>query len=332
MQDYEKLLIDEDFKKAALARKLCIFLGAGVGFNAKMPTWNELAKQILSFMFENELITHSEEIKLSKLAEPLKIISICEDKIKQKTAIKMKFNDFLANIFYSQPIKNYNNNTVYPNLCELYKERQVLIVQTNYDVIIEKLQFKSSGINSGIYTPYLDDEKTINFDELNKYIIYLHGRMEGSPLAPDRPYYEDLILTKQQYNEVYVLENNKKYKKQKNFIKNLLDNYHIIFLGYSLKDIEIMQMIANCRFRESYKKLNLIIDCCEANHIDREFETEYLQQASNNNLNIYCYSTEKQGYKEFENVVQAIKDAIFKYSKPNTNILQYINPQEVNFD
>lgn len=156
--------------------------------------------------------------------------------------------------------------------------------------------------------------------------------MEGSPQAIDKLYYEDLILTKEQYNEVYVLENNKKYKKQKNFIKKLLEGYHIIFLGYSLKDIEIMQMIANCNSRESYKKLNLIVDCCEANRLDREFETKYLQQASNNNLNIYCYSTEKQGHKEFENVMQEIRNAIFKYSKPDTNILKYINPEEVDFD
>ena len=82
--------------------------------------------------------------------------------------------------------------------------------------------------------------------------------------------YQDIVLTREKYNEVYVLENNPLQEKQRNFIRQLLESYTIIMLGYSLQDSEIVQLIANRKNVENYKKVIVIIDTCNAKAISNK--------------------------------------------------------------
>ena len=101
---------------------------------------------------------------------------------------------------------------------------------TNYDNVIESQVMKDYDI---AHIPYLVNA-SIPLD--NKFIVYLHGKYENGN-------YDDLVLTRKHYNDVYVLEQNEKKQRQKLFFNRLLKDYHIIFLGYSLQDTEIVQLI-----------------------------------------------------------------------------------------
>ena len=46
LEDYKLLFKEVEFQDAIKAKKVCLFLGSGVGFNIGMPDWQGLAYRI----------------------------------------------------------------------------------------------------------------------------------------------------------------------------------------------------------------------------------------------------------------------------------------------
>lgn len=308
LKNYRKLLVDDDFQKSITAKNVCLFLGAGVARNLNMPDWNGLASEITNWCFENKIIKHSEVHTLSNMSNPLKEISYCTRQIESKNK-EDDFNLYLDKIFIKNPETAYKQDSkLYDNFIKLYNSGKVLFVQTNYDRTIE------SNEEVQPFIPYAEDN---NITLTNNLLVYLHGRFNGN--------YKDIVLTKEKYNEVYVLENNPLQEKQKNFIRQLLESYTIIMLGYSLQDNEIVQLIANRKNVENYKKVIVIIDTCKAKAISNNIDTQYWESCCNDNLEIYTYDTEDNGFAQFAQVVQDLTDEIT--CPINTNsILEFTDP------
>ena len=327
---YTELFKEENFINAAREKRICLFLGSGVGFNIGMPDWAGLAKELALFALENNAITRSEKLNLlNNNHSPLKIISICIDYLKEKN-LNNKLDEFLKKIFYTNPRKKFFKSNIYKQLNSLYVEKKILILQTNYDVMIEKFQSKYNSDNKNYIIPY----NTISIpkvDDLLGKIIYLHGRFDGSKLNPSTN--EDIILTRKQYNDIYVLNNNPNAINQKNFISYILENFYIIFLGYSLNDIELLQLIANKPKTESFKKIIVIVDNCNTKQIENEINAKYLQEASNNKINSYYYDTEITGIKiGFEKMLISLIAEINNCISESTPLIKYIDPTEVDFN
>lgn len=331
LNNYKSLFNDNLFIDAIKAKKVCLFLGSGVGFNIGMPDWLGLAKKICAFCLKHKIINRSEQINLMNIKNPIKIISICTQKIKNTEKIA-QFNNLLKTLFYDNPIKKYRTNKVYKNLSKLYKEKAVLIVQTNYDVMIEKFQSKEEGENRKIYIPYLNEE-AIPEKNILDFIIYLHGRFSGDKTEFKHSSYEDLVLDKEQYNKVYVLQDRIEFQKQKYFLNYLLKEFFIVFLGYSLSDTEILHMIANKQKTEQYKQIAVIVDDCDAKKLENEFNANYLKMASNGKISTYVYETNECGIEHgFCEVIENLAQEILTKPKTDNPILRYTNPEEVDFE
>lgn len=315
IKDYKELLQSSELHNAIRADQVCLFLGAGVANNLGMPNWNGLARMIAQYCTKKGIFRHSFEHTLLQINDPLKIISYCCKEIEQKSK-QNDFKSFLNNIFIDQPNKKYQTDSseIYKNLIEICNSRKALIVQTNYDDIIEThLQNPIERI-----IPYrIPQISKIS----NDMIVYLHGKcVKGD--------YENWVFNRQQYNDVYVLERNEHFEKQKAFLKLLLQNYHIIVLGYSLQDAEILQLIANRPKVEGYKKINVIIDSCDAKKFSNEIDVCYWRECCEGKIDIYSYSTEEMGFLAFEDVITNIKDTICK-SIDTDNILIYTDPSKL---
>ena len=317
IKDYKFLLRSSELKEAIIAEKVCLFLGAGVANNLGMPNWDSLAWDIIKYCTRNEIFGHSIEHTLSYINDPLKKISYCVEQIELNRNIT-KFKKFLNEIFTTNPNEKYKKTktSVYVNLIDICNRRKALIVQTNYDKIIEKnVNRKINAIipYSQSYMP------NITYDDL----IYLHGKCQNGD-------YNKWIFNRQQYNDVYVLERSPLYERQKAFLRALLTNYHIIFLGYSLQDVEILQLIANKQEVDKYKKIEVIIDTCEAKKFSNEINAKYWQQYSQNKIDIYSYNTEEGGIeRNFEVVIKDLKETLYDISSKTGSILKYINPSEL---
>lgn len=297
----DELFNDSDFKDALRENKLCLFLGAGVGYNIKMPDWDTLSKNIVNLTLNQKVITHSEALTLEKYNDPIVVISYCIRKIEEKNLSRI-VDDFLKKTFIDNPREEHSKKieNVYHKIIEICKNKKALVVQTNYDSIIE------DNINNNeiqCYIPYLDSTN-VNFDNC---IVYLHGKKTNDNT------YKDLILTREEYNDVYIVDNqnNGRYDKQQNFLKRLFEDYYVVFLGYSLKDIEILQLIAKRGVVKNYTGIAFITDMCESKKYQNEIYSTYLEMASNNKIRTYCYSTEEKGYEEFKNIINRFYDFLF---------------------
>lgn len=311
LKNYRKLLVDADFQKSITAKNVCLFLGAGVARNLKMPDWNGLASNITDWCFKNKIIQHSEVHTLSNMSNPLKEISYCTRQIESKNK-ENDFNIYLKKIFIENPKAAYEQDSkLYDNFIKLYNSGKVLLVQTNYDRTIENY------VDAQPFIPYTEDN---NITLTNNLLVYLHGRFDGN--------YKDIVLTKEKYNEVYVLENKSSLEKQRNFIRQLLKSYTIIMLGYSLQDNEIVQLIANRKNVENYKKVIVIIDTCKAKAISNKIDAQYWKSCCNDNIELYAYSTECYGFKKFNKVVKDLTDKII-HTTGSEPIIEYTNPTTI---
>lgn len=316
LQDYTELLNNKDFENSILANKICVFLGAGVARNIEMPDWQGLASNITQFCLNRNILNHSQTLILKSFTDPLKIISYCIQETEEKKQ-QVSLNQHLQKLFIDDPLEHYrkSNNNVYKLLLELYQSEKVLIVQTNYDHVIEEV-VNNSDLNRKLqpYVPFLDESQ---LELTNNLIVYLHGKFEKD--------YNNIILTKQKYNEVYVLKKSK--VKQEKFFNDLLKEYTIIMLGYSLQDNEIVQLIANRECPIDFKSVNIIIDNCKAKLISNEIDARFWESSCNQNLNIYTYDTEFGGFNQFYNVVEALKNKICK--KADESILSALDDANI---
>ena len=204
-------------------------------------------------------------------------------------------------------------------------------MQTNYDVMLEKFQSKEEGGTRNIYIPYLNEE-AIPEKNILDFIIYLHGRFSGDKTEFMHSSYETLVLDKEQYNKVYVLQDKIECQKQKDFLNYLLREFFIVFLGYSLSDTEILHMIANKQKTEQYKQIAIIVDDCEAKRLENEFNANYLNIASNGKISTFVYETNQCGIENgFCEVIENLTQEILIKPKTNNPILKYTNPEEVDF-
>lgn len=125
LEDYKSLFKEVEFQDAIKAKKVCLFLGSGVGFNIGMPNWKGLADRITRFCLQQKIITRSEKLNLLSLDKPIKIISICTDRIKSKNKEK-EFNNLLKELFYVTPLKNFKNSKIYNCLINYTKKKLYL--------------------------------------------------------------------------------------------------------------------------------------------------------------------------------------------------------------
>lgn len=314
--EYKDLLNKQELVDARYTKKICLFLGAGVARNLGMPDWIDLSKNIVNFCATHKLFKHSEKESLLNIQDPLKRISYCIQQIERKEDTKDLFKAKLKSWFIEEPINTFKKGgcSIYEDLVEIYKSGKALIVQTNYDNVIESLVKEDYDI---AHIPYLVNA---NIPLDNKFIVYLHGKYADGN-------YDDLVLTRKHYNDVYVLEQNEKKQRQKLFFNKLLQDYHIIFLGYSLQDTEIVQLIANKKEVEKYKQIDIIIDTCDIKKFSNEIDAFYWQQFTNENIKIYEYSIEDGGYNNFAQVINDLKNFICEYEEPP--IVAFTHPEDV---
>ena len=212
------------FRKKANTDKLIIFVGAGVSRNvAGMPDWNTLIQQMAG------------AINYSRCDNCKKKSKGCQDTCKFK-------DTFSADEYLKVPQYVYNRNR------KLY--RQVLrdniqhdlaidaplsnaildlapahIITTNYDKLIEICK----SIHRDNYEVVIYDKDLLSAEK-NKYIIKMHGDIDDL----------DTIILK----EADYLEYTQKHVLIEMFIRSLLTDHTILFLGYSLNDYNVKLIIS----------------------------------------------------------------------------------------
>lgn len=199
---------NEELFKLILNEDVVLFVGAGFSLYAGYKNGRDLAKTIYNKLSEEDKNYISETDNLSELTENIYHLKNQNNEL---------LIECLKDIFEKEP-PTYH---VHKLLSEIPHFKN--IITTNYDRLFEygfKHEKKFQIIKSS------QDIPTIKSDHIKLYKI--HGDL-------DNP--EDIILKKSDYENYF--SDNAEESIFWNSIKDLLSKHHVLFIGYSLQDINI---------------------------------------------------------------------------------------------
>lgn len=212
------------FRKKANTHKLITFVGAGVSRNvAGMPDWNALIQKM------------ADAINYSRCDNCKKKSKGCQDTCKFKDTFSTDEYLKIPQYVYNRNRKLYNqvlrDNIKHDLAIDAPLSNAILdlapahIITTNYDKLIEGCK----SIQRDNYDVIIHDKDLLGAAK-NRYIIKMHGDIDDL----------DTIVLK----EADYLEYTQKHVLIEMFIRSLLTDHTILFLGYSLNDYNVKLIIS----------------------------------------------------------------------------------------
>lgn len=224
MNKIELLEYIREFREKNNNDKLIIFVGAGVSCNvANMPSWNTLIQEMAN------------AIKYSKCTNCRKKEKNCEKTCKFIDSFSTDEYLKVPQYVYNRSKKLYNkvliDNIQHDPTIDAPLSNAIIdlapshIITTNYDKLIENCK----NIQKDNYEVIIHDKDLLNAIK-NRYIIKMHGDIDDP---------ETIVLKESDY-----LEYTQKHVLIEMFIKSLLTDHTILFLGYSLNDYNVKLIIS----------------------------------------------------------------------------------------
>lgn len=224
MENIELLRYIHEFRKKTNTNKLIVFVGAGVSCNVvNMPSWNTLIQEMAkSINYSRCTSCRKKEKKCKKTCKFIDSFSADEYlKIPQYVYNRNKklYNKVLLDNIQHDPTIDAPLSNAIIDLVPAH------IITTNYDKLIENCK----NIQKDNYEVIIYDKDLLNATK-NSYIIKMHGDI-------DNP--ETIVLKESDY-----LEYTQKHVLIEMFIKSLLTDHTILFLGYSLNDYNVKLIVS----------------------------------------------------------------------------------------
>lgn len=186
-------------QKASDNNKLVVFVGAGVSANSGYPSWSELVKEFAKGI--------GKDIEKISGDDYLKIPQYYYNSRGQK-----EYYDVIYNKFNIKP----RNNPIPRLIIDLYPYH---IITTNYDDILEKAAY-----DKGKFYDVVSKDSDLPYTPNNSMIIKMHGELKN----------KNIVLKEDDYLSYF-----KNFRLIQNYIKSLISTHTILFIGYSVSDINV---------------------------------------------------------------------------------------------
>ena len=218
------------FREKAEQGKLVVFVGAGVSCNVEgMPDWSSLIQSMA------KAIDYSKCTSCRYRSETCQ--QNCLLKNEYSTDELLKIPQYVYNtdeVLYDQILTESISAAVTdaPLSSAIFDINPAHIITTNYDQLLES----SKNVFREQYQVIIHDKDLLKADK-SKYIIKMHG---------DLSMHESIVLKEQDYlnySQTHVLI--------ELFIKSLLTDHIVLFLGYSLNDYNIKLIISWLNYMRS---------------------------------------------------------------------------------
>lgn len=230
MSNEELLRYISLFREKAEQGKLVIFVGAGVSCNVDgMPSWNTLIQNMA------KAINYSRCNSCRHKAEKCESTCLLKDDFSTDEFLKIPQYVFNKNkeLYSRVLIESIPAATIdAPLSSAIFDISPAHIITTNYDQLLEK----SKHIFCEQYQVIVHDKDLLNADK-GKYIIKMHGDL-SVPTS--------IVLKEQDY-----LDYSQTHMLIELFIKSLLTDHIVLFLGYSLNDYNIKLIISWLNYMRS---------------------------------------------------------------------------------
>ena len=211
------------FREKANKNKLILFVGAGVSCNVEgMPSWENLIQEMA------KAIDYKKCCKCKNKTEECE--NVCDIKYKFSQDEYLKIPQYVFNNdedLYKEIIKNNIKSLDIdaPLSNAIIDLNPAHIITTNYDKLIENCKNELRDN----YDVIIHDKDLLDTNK-NQYIIKMHG---------DINYIYDIVLKEADY-----LEYSQNHVLIEMFVKSLLTDHTILFLGYSLNDYNVKLIIS----------------------------------------------------------------------------------------
>ncbi|MCW6110138.1 SIR2 family protein [Clostridium sporogenes] len=195
-------------KKAKDENRLVIFVGAGVSKNSDLPDWSELVKEFVNRLnypiSKDKELSSDEYLKIPQYYYNIHGRENYERVIKEVLDIERESNEIHELIFRLNPKH---------------------IITTNYDRLLE-----NTMIEQRMIFDVISKDKDLLDSNKSNYIIKMHGDIKAL---------DNIVLKENDY-----LNYSQNHILIETFIKSLLVSNTFLFVGYSLNDYNLKQIIS----------------------------------------------------------------------------------------
>jgi NAD-dependent SIR2 family protein deacetylase len=212
--------------------KICVFVGAGISKLLGLPLWRKLADSAIEYLHRTNKINYFEYQRIiNDVIDPKQKLTIFHNLLPKNTKE--------AKEFYDSAFKtNYDIGNPYDLLVEFDWVKVTTNIDNEfYNALNKKLEqflkVKSKFSHKLKIMPKPAKKEFNNFDvnKLNNETIYhIHGSIDNL---------EQTILTTKDYIEEYYGDSGR----LKTFLRDLFNEYAVIFIGYGLEEFPILEHV-----------------------------------------------------------------------------------------
>jgi len=275
--------VPSEIENAAQSGELVVFVGAGISRLVDCPSWDGFADKVLSQLVPDGIDYH-ELSQINGIRDPKKRLSIAKI-IARKKKVNIDYQSIFSVTLGPGNIYNYLNSF------------NSSFVTTNYEKYL--CPDSRSADPEDEWRFYQRDQLLrLNLDK-NGNVVHLHGCLDD----PD-----NMVITTKDYLEHYSSD------EVQEFLKYLFENKTVLFLGYGLEEIEVLEYIlrrgsAGARFKDEPTRRYILQGFFNAEMALFELLHEYYQES---------FGTELIGFpKDYKNYHHQV-DILASWSKKLT--------------
>jgi hypothetical protein len=204
--------VPTEIENAAQSGELVVFVGAGVSRLIKCPSWDGFADKVLEQLVP-EGIDYHELSQINGVRDPKKRLSIAKI-IAAKRKLKIDYDSIFRVTLGPDNVYSYLNSF------------NSSFITTNYEKYLRP-DSRSADPEEEWRFYRRDQLLRLNLDK-NGNVVHLHGCLDD----PD-----NMVITTKDYLEHYSSD------EVQTFLKYLFEKKTVLFLGYGLEEIEVLEYI-----------------------------------------------------------------------------------------
>ena len=292
--------LPDEIIQAALNGNLILFIGAGISRLLGLPSWSGLADEIMKELRKKEFLDYSEIEQLENL-DAKQRLSIAELIAADKYDIRSQIKSYLSNAS--------ETNHIYKALNDI----GCSCVTTNYDTLLSP-RFNETKDGSTTARPFRrlsDPEQFLPYwlDQQGT-VIHLHGSVENP---------KTMIITTKDYLEHYNKE------KVQDLLKHLFSNHVVLFLGYGLEEVEILEHIL--RSGEAQKVSERRKFTLQGFFRNKQllYESLYKYYESSFGIHLIGFERDKENYEAQERIIKSWAERIEIKKRPLADDVKFMN-------
>lgn len=292
--------------------ELVIFIGAGLSIHLKTPSWSQFASRYIELVKRGN-INYITENDLKNISDKKKTLSLCRYIAKinniSEEDVKKWFDIEEEKVIKSE---------IYTMLYDL----NAIYITTNYDNALDIMSKKSKKYEGNATSKpqdeinILKDEKTVFYDVSEfKYenimkpgnVIHIHGSKEdlSSMVISNEDY-----INRYGYN-ISSYSKDPNYETYSKFLRDVFKGeYTILFIGYGLEEIEILQYLFENTLEKNLENKNtrfMLLGGYASHYGYIDILSQYY--LSNYGVTILPYDITEYGYdKEIESFLSKLND------------------------